>query len=92
MHSLPSSSSHDMADVNSSPPGQKVRHYADDIFKYIFKNEQFYILIKSSRKIAPKGPINNKSALVQAMTWRRTCDKPLPEPMLIRFTDVYMRR
>ena len=26
------------------------------------------------------------------MTWRRICDKPLSEPMLIRFIDVYMWR
>ena len=30
----------------------------------------------------PKGPIDNKWALVQIMDCRRTGDKPLPEPML----------
>ena len=25
------------------------------------------------------------------MAWRRIGDKPLPEPMLTRFTDAYMR-
>ena len=34
---------------------------------------------------------NNKPALVQVMAWRRSGDKPLPEPMLTQFTDVYMR-
>ena len=30
---------------NSSPPGQNGRHFTDDIFKCIFMNEKFYILI-----------------------------------------------
>ena len=31
----------------------------------------------------PKGPINKISALVQIMTWRRSGDKPLSEPMMV---------
>ena len=54
-------------------------------------NEKFCISIDISLKFVPKGPINNKWALVQAMAWRRTDDKPFPEPMLTRFTDAYMR-
>ena len=38
----------------------------------------------------PKGPNGNKSALVQVMAWRRTGDKPLPEPMMPQFPDAYM--
>ena len=34
----------------------------------------------------PKGPIDNKSALVQVMACHRIGDKPLPEPMLTQFT------
>ena len=60
---------------------------ADNIFKYIFLNE----IVRISLKFVPKGPIDNKSALVQVMAWRRTGDKPLPEPMLTQFTDAYMR-
>ena len=37
-----------------------------------------------------KSPIDNKSALLKVMAWRRTGDKPLPEPMLTQFTDAYM--
>ena len=77
--------------LNSSPPGQNGCHFADDVFKCIFVNEKFYILIKISLKFIPKGPIDNKAALVQVMPWRRIVDKPLPEPMLIPFTDAYMR-
>ena len=60
---------------------------ADDIFKCIFLNESVRISIKISLKFVPKGPIDNKSALVQVMAWRRTGDKPLSEPMLTQFTE-----
>ena len=65
---------------------------ADDIFKSNFLNENVRISIKISLKFVPKGPIDNKSTLVQVMAWRLTGDKPLPEPMLTQFTDAYMRR
>ena len=66
--------------------GQNGRHFADDIFKRIFMNEKSYIFIRISPKFVPEDPIDNKSALVQEMAWRRTGDKPLSEPMLTRFT------
>ena len=50
--------------VNSSPPGENGHHFADDIFRCIFVNEKFYIVIKFALKFVPKGPINNISALV----------------------------
>ena len=77
--------------INSSPPGQNGRHFADDSFKHIFMNEKCFISIRISLKFVPNGPIDNKAALVQVMAWRRTGDKPLPEPMLAQFTDAYMR-
>ena len=43
---------------------------ADDIFKCIFFNEKFCILIKISVKFVPKGPIDNNPALVQILAWR----------------------
>ena len=55
---------------------------ADDIFKCIFLNENVSILIQISLKFVPECPIDNKSALVQVMAWRRTGDKPLSEPMM----------
>ena len=64
---------------------------ADDIFICIILNENVRISIKISLKFVPKGAIDNKSALVQVMAWRRTGDKPLPKPMLTQFTDAYMR-
>ena len=69
--------------INSSPPGQNGRHFADDIFKCIFLNENGWIPIKISLKFVPKVPINNIPAMVQIMAWRRPGDKPLSEPMVV---------
>ena len=62
----------------------------DDIFKSIF-NESVWIPITISLKFVPKGPIDYNSALVQVVAWHRTGEKPLPESMLIQFTDAYIR-
>ena len=59
------------------------RHFADDIFKGIFLNENVWIPIKFSLKFVPKGPINNIPALVQIMAWRRPGDKALSEQMVV---------
>ena len=40
---------------------QNGRHFADDLFKYIFLNENAWISIKISLKCIPKDPINNTS-------------------------------
>ena len=77
--------------INSSLPAQNGYHFADDIFKSIFMNENFGTLILISLKFVPKCPIDNDSALVQVTAWRRAGDKPLPEPMLTQFSDAYMR-
>ena len=48
-------------------------------------------MIRISLMFVPKGPIDNKPALVQVMAWRRTGNKPLPESMLTQlWTDAYM--
>ena len=64
---------------------------ADNILKCIFLNENDKIPIQISLKLVASSPIDNKTALVQGMAWRRTGDKPLPEPMMTQFTDAYMR-
>ena len=46
----------------------------DDIFKRIFMNEKFCILIQIPLKFIPKGPIDNNPALVHIMAWHRTGD------------------
>ena len=64
---------------------------ANDIFKRIFLNENDIIPIQISLKLVPRSPIDNKPALDQVLAWRRKGDKPLPVPMVIQFTDAYMR-
>ena len=68
---------------NALRPRQNGRHFADDIFKWIFLNENVWIPIKISLKFVPQGPINNIPTLVQIMVWRRPGDKPLSGPMMV---------
>ena len=68
---------------NTLRPRRNGRHFADDIFKCIFLNENVWIPFKISLKFVPKGAINNIPALVQIMAWRRSGDKPLSEPMMV---------
>ena len=70
-------------ELNTLRPRQNGCHFADDIFKGIFLNENISIPIKISLKFVPKGPVNNIPALVQIMAWRRPGDKPLSEPMMV---------
>ena len=67
---------------NTLRPRQNGRHFADDMFKCIFLNENVWIPIEISLKYVPKGSINNNPALFRIMAWRRLGDKPLPEPMM----------
>ena len=69
--------------VNTLRPRQDRRHLADGIFTRIFFNENCCLLIKLSPKYVRKGPIDNISALVQIMAWRRSGDKPFSEQMMI---------
>ena len=75
---------HDSMAINRLRPGQNGRHFADDIFKCMYLNENVWTLIKISLKFVPKGPINNIPALVQIMAWSRPGDKPLSEPMTVK--------
>ena len=68
---------------NTLRPRQNGSHFPDDIFKWIFLNENVWILIKISLKFVPKRLINNIPALVQIMAWHRPGDKPLSEPMMV---------
>ena len=70
-------------DINTLRPTQYGRHFPDDIFKWIFLNENVWISIEISLKFVPKGQINNIPALVRIMAWRRPGDKPLSEPMMV---------
>ena len=53
-------------------------------FEMHFVNDNAWILLKISLQFAPYDRINNTPALVQIMAWRRTGDKPLSEPMMVR--------
>ena len=63
-------------------PRQNGRHFPDDIFKCMILNENVWIPNTIRLKFVPKGQIDNNTALVQVMAWRRTGDKPLSEPMM----------
>ena len=76
---------------NSSSLDKMAAILADDNLKCIFLNENDRIPIRISLKCIPMSPIDNKSALVQVMAWRRTGAKPLSGPMLTQFADAYMR-
>ena len=84
---LDSSSWCDILDLsgyfNTLRPRQNGRHFPDDIFKWIFVNENVWISINISLKFVPRGPVNNIPTLVQVMAWCRPGDKPLSEPMTV---------
>ena len=59
------------ATINTLTPWRNGRHFADDIFKCNFLDENVWIPIKISLTFVPQGPINNIPALDQIMAWRR---------------------
>ena len=59
-----------------------------DVFSWI---KSCFILFKMSQKFVPMSPIDNNPALDKIMVWHQIGDKPLSEPMLTWFTDVYMQ-
>ena len=70
--------------LNTLRQRQNGCHFPDDIFKWIFLNENVWISLKISSKFVPKVWINNIPALVQIMAWRRPGHKPLSEPMMVQ--------
>ena len=84
----------DESSFNKLTPRQNGgRHFADDIFKCIFVNENIWISIGISLKFVPRGLINNIPGLVEIMAWRRSGDKPLSEPMMsILLTHICVTR
>ena len=61
------------------PPSPRIQFYGRH-FQIHFLNENIWTEIYS---------INNNLALVKIMTWRRTGDRPLSDPMMTQFTDIY---
>ena len=64
MGSLRGTTETQMSSFNSLRPRQNGRHFADDIFRCIFVDEKFYILIKISLTFVRKGPTDNNPTLV----------------------------
>ena len=58
------------------------RHFTDDNFKCIYTIEKC-ILIMILLKFIPRGPIDIKSVLARAMSWHRTGDRSISEPMMV---------
>ena len=79
--------------ISTLRPRQNGRHFPDDIFKFVFLNENVWISHKISLKSVLMVRINNIPALVQIMAWRRPGDKPLSEPMMVRLpTHIWVTR
>ena len=76
--------------VDTLMPRQNGRLFPDNIFKWIFLNENVWILIRIPLKFVPRGPINNIPALVQIMAWHRPDDKPLSKTMVSLPTHIYV--
>ena len=72
--------------VNTLRPRQNGRHFANDIFKWIFVNEDIWISMNISLEFIPKDQINNIPALVQIMAWCRPGGKPLSAAMIFRLS------
>ena len=54
----------------------------------IFRRD--FLSIFENENVAPGGCIYNIPALDQIMAWHRPGNKPLSEPMMVRFTDALM--
>ena len=75
--------------INTLRQRQNGRHFADDLFKCIFLNENVWIWIEISMKFVPRGQINKIPASVPIMAWHQSGDKPLSETMIISLlTDI----
>ena len=76
---------------NTLGPKEYDRRFANDLFKLIFVNENCCNFIHISLKFVHNGRIDNMSALILIMAWRRRGDKPSSEPMMESLTYAYMR-
>ena len=48
-------------------------------------------LIQIPLRLIPKNPIDHKPALIEIIDSHKIGDKPLSEPMMVEFTEVYKR-
>ena len=77
-------------EVKTLNPRQKGRHLQDDIFKYIFVNENIRILLKISLKFVPKVLISNIPALAQIMVLCQQGNKPLSETIVVTYWCIFV--
>ena len=75
--------------VNTLRPPQNSRYFADDIFRWIFLNENVWISLKIPLEIVPQIQINNIPSSTQIMAWRRPGEKPLSEPWWLVYWRIY---
>ena len=75
---------------NTLRPRQNGHNFTNDIFDCIFLNKIFEFQIEFHWNTFC-GLIDNMSALVKLMAERRPDYKPLSEPIMIYFTEAYMR-
>ena len=69
MHTLHQKDNHSFSIFNTLRPRQNGHHFANNILKYNFLNENVQISLKISLRFVPKIWINNIPALVQIMAW-----------------------
>ena len=66
----------------------------DHNFAYHFQIRFFFFFIKTTKKstvqFVPKGAVDHKWKLVQAMAWRRSDTEPLPESVMIHVNGAYI--
>ena len=52
-------------------------YFTDDIFKWLFLNKDFHVMIEITLNFIPQGPIDNKWILFQIVVWCQSGNKPL---------------
>ena len=78
---------------NTWRPRKHGRHFADDTFKRISLKGNFGISIKLSLRFVRKCSFDTIPALVYIMAWRRSGDKSLSEPVVVRLpTHIFVTR
>ena len=76
-------------EINTLRPRQNWRHFADDILKCIFLNENVWIPIEISLKCVPRDPIDNIPALVPMNLAIREAIVPYYAIQLISDSRIY---
>ena len=73
--------------VNTLWPQQDGCHFEDKAFKCFFLNGKFWISIQIWLIFVAQRPIDETSVSVQLIAWQGMGDKPLPEPIMLKYTS-----